>query len=67
MIELKLCPFCGGKASLFVDDGVRVICNKCFACSLIMADKLDSYGVANNSVETVIRAWNRRANDEQQS
>lgn len=28
MIELKPCPFCGGKAYLFANDGVRVICTK---------------------------------------
>lgn len=31
MPELKSCPFCGGKAALFVDGGVRVLCVKCRA------------------------------------
>lgn len=38
MIELKSCPFCGGEARLFVNDGVRVLCNKCHASSEILAD-----------------------------
>lgn len=64
MIELKPCPFCGGKASLFVEDGVRVICNKCYASSLISTDMLGANGVAGNAVEKVIEAWNRRASDD---
>ena len=37
MIELKSCPFCGGEARLFVNNGVRVLCNKCHASSEILA------------------------------
>ena len=58
MIELTPCPFCGGEARLFVDDGVRVLCNKCHASSEIL---VDSEYYKTSAVEKVIEAWNRRA------
>lgn len=60
MIELKPCPFCGGKARLFVNGGVRVICPKCYASTRILTDKME---YESNAVETVIEAWNRRADN----
>lgn len=63
MAELKPCPFCGGKASLFVEDGVRVICNVCYASSKIFCDSLGARGVVGNAVKSVVDAWNRRAGD----
>lgn len=57
MTELKSCPFCGGKARLFVGDGVRVICSKCYAGTMIQRDSVER---ESNSVETVVEAWNRR-------
>ena len=61
MIELKSCPFCGGEAMLFVNDGVRVLCTKCGATTRIL---VDGERVETNAVENVIKAWNRRVNDE---
>lgn len=58
MIELKPCPFCGEKARLFVNNGVRVLCNKCHASSEIL---VDSEYYKTSAVEKVIEAWNRRA------
>lgn len=57
MIELKSCPFCGGEARLFVNDGVRVLCNKCHASSKIL---VDSEYYETSAVEIAIKAWNRR-------
>ena len=31
MDELKKCPFCGGKAAVVVNDGVKVMCITCGA------------------------------------
>ena len=60
MDELKPCPFCGGKAYLFVQDGVRVICVKCNATTKCLVDSMSSNGVAGNATKAVIEAWNRR-------
>lgn len=60
MTELKPCPFCGGKARLFVNGGVRVICSKCGVSTKILTDELE---YSSNAVETVIVDWNRRADN----
>lgn len=57
--ELKACPFCGGEARLFVDNGVCVICTKCKARTRTMADTTtDAH--PSGSVREVISRWNRR-------
>ena len=60
MTSLKSCPFCGGKARLFAGDGVRVICSKCYATTMILTDNME---YESNAVETVIEKWNRRADN----
>ena len=60
MFELKPCPFCGGEARLFVNGGVRVICSKCYAATMILTDNME---YESNAVETVIEKWNRRADN----
>lgn len=60
MIELKPCPFCEGKARLFVSNGVRVLCPKCGATTRIL---VDGERVETNAVENVIKSWNRRKNN----
>lgn len=58
MADLKPCPFCGGKARLFVNGGVRVICSECYVGTMILTDNMEH---ESNAVETVIEKWNRRA------
>ena len=58
MFELKPCPFCGGKARLFVNGGVIVICSKCYVGTRILTDSME---YESSAVETVVEAWNRRA------
>ena len=62
MNDLKPCPFCGGKARLFVNGGVRVICSKCYVGTMILTDNMEC---ESNAVETAIKAWNRRADNGQ--
>jgi Lar family restriction alleviation protein len=65
MIELKPCPFCGGKAELNVDpeaivdiEGRRwaftVSCNRCCAASGL-----------TYLPEKAVEAWNRRKNNDE--
>lgn len=60
LFELKSCPFCSGKARLFVGNGVRVMCSKCYVSTMIMSDTMER---KSNAIETVIDAWNRRADN----
>ena len=61
MAELEPCPFCGGKARLFVNGGVRVLCSKCYASTKILTDNME---YESNAVETVVEVWNRRADND---
>ena len=62
---LKPCPFCGGKAVLFVENGVQVVCLSCGVRTSSKADRIYQKGVsqekiATSSVEQVIEEWNSR-------
>lgn len=61
MIELESCPCCGGKARLFVSSGVRVLCTKCGLTTRIL---VDSERIETSAVEDVIKAWNRRGDND---
>ena len=62
---LKSCPFCGGKAVLFVENGVQVMCLSCGVRTSLKVDRIYQRGVsqertATSSVDKVIEEWNRR-------
>lgn len=64
MEELKPCPFCGGEAVVHVNDGVKVICRKCGASSKCLVDVYSQGRPNGGAIKSVVKAWNRRANDE---
>lgn len=62
---LKPCPFCGGKAALFVEHGVQVMCVSCGVRTSLKVDRIyckyaSQERVATNSIDKVIEEWNRR-------
>jgi hypothetical protein len=59
-MELKPCPFCGGKAYLFVNDGVKVMCSKCRISTVPRMDNSINYSESNNAITISIEDWNRR-------
>lgn len=60
MEELEKCPFCGGKAVVHIDDGVRVVCRECGATPKCLVDGYSKGKPNGSTLETVIKAWNRR-------
>ena len=65
MTQLKPCPFCGGKAVLHVNNGVRVICKECDCQTISLIDEKYSTGVGGTAVSRVIEKWNRRVKDDE--
>ena len=59
----KTSPFCGGEAKLYVNDGVRVICNNCNCQTPILRDSEYSTGSGGTAVSRVIKKWNSRVNE----
>lgn len=60
-IELKSCPFCGGKAVLHVNEGVCVVCRKCGCKTITQVDCYSSGGEPQGSaIYRVANSWNRR-------
>ena len=63
MDELKKCPFCGGKAAVFVHNGVKVLCLTCAAQTDHQIDFMFRTGRCTNAVQLVEDVWNRRVRD----
>ena len=61
--ELKLCPFCGGKAAICVSNGVRVVCTECKTTTVSLIDEYPRKS-SKGAIERVVEMWNRRANNE---
>ena len=60
MEELKVCPFCGGEAVVYINDGVRVMCRECGAMSKCLVDGYSQGKPNGNALKAVIEAWNKR-------
>ena len=60
-IELTPCPFCGGNATLYVENGVRVKCRICGASTIALTDHMGN----GSAVESVIKKWNRREGEKE--
>lgn len=58
--DLKPCPFCGGKASLFVIDGVKV---KCLDCNMGTPTYSDLYNKTPMAINMAIKQWNKRVKE----
>ena len=60
-VELRPCPFCGGKAIIHVSDGVRVICRECGVMTKCLCDGITQGKPTGSAIGSVVDAWNRRA------
>lgn len=63
MDELKKCPFCGGKAAVFVNNDVKASCLTCAAQTDHQIDIMIRTGRCSNAVQQVLNAWNRRTDN----
>lgn len=66
--ELKPCPFCGGEAKVVHSSAVYVTCTECGCRTRQMNRRVrvESQKDEERRVEELaVKAWNRRANDEQ--
>ena len=63
-IDLKPCLFCGGNATLFVNDGVRVCCTKCGNSTGIFTDDYNLFQKGKGTaIEIVVKKWNKRVTE----
>lgn len=61
MTELKPCPFCGGEAVIKCQMGIMYISPHHKRTCVI---EPTTWLIATKDINTQIRAWNRRANDD---
>lgn len=59
IVNLKNCPFCGGKAVIFVNNGISVQCTRCGCKTPSYTDGI-VYGNSGGSLRRVVEKWNNR-------
>lgn len=60
-IELKPCPFCGGKAEIYQENGtVSIGCSQCQCGTAYMSGA----STTEKKIEIATRDWNRRADND---
>lgn len=65
MIDLKPCPFCGGKAKIYASTiGVSVKCMNCYAQTETYIDMCYANCRKENATEHAVDAWNQRQSDD---
>lgn len=60
-IDLKPCPFCGGAATLYVNDGVKARCTKCGNSTGVFIDECNFQ--KGTAIEIVVKKWNKRVTE----
>ena len=73
-LELKSCPFCGGKARLVTDTdrqapafdwtfpAYQIVCQGC-GCGTMRVLKNLFYGENSEDIENLVNIWNKRVNE----
>lgn len=59
-IELKPCPFCGGKAVIHIENGACVICKECGSRTRTLIDGIVSGKPTGGAIYKIIDTWNKR-------
>lgn len=63
-IKLKPCPFCGNGATVYVNDGVQIVCTlpSCGARTPCLTDK-EFEPKESRALELAVSIWNARAKE----
>jgi Lar family restriction alleviation protein len=66
MAELKPCPFCGGKAVVYKENGDEMVSIACSECNCGTA-YISGASSTEKKIEIAVQDWNRRFDDERKT